>query len=94
MYQFMDSEGDHSPPSKSKPLGCPKQGKDEEQGEEREGEKRREKRGGRKEEGEEEEEEEEKEESVPKRARRMQSLFIGTICTVYCNHISLVPVWK
>ena len=38
----MDSEGDHSPPSKSKPLGCPKQGKEEEQGE-----KRREKRGGR-----------------------------------------------
>ena len=35
----MDSEGDHSPPSKSKPLGCPKQGKEEEQGE-----KRREKR--------------------------------------------------
>ena len=39
------------------------------------------KRGGRKEEGVEEEEEEEKEESAAKRARRMQSLFIGTICT-------------
>ena len=69
MYEFMDSEGDHSPPSKSKPLGCQKQGKYEEQGEKEEGEK------------EEGEEEEEKKESAPKRARRMQSSFIGTICT-------------
>ena len=51
----MDFEGDHSPSLKYKPLGCPEQGKDEDQGEEREGE----------------EEEEEEKEKKRRRKRRV-----------------------
>ena len=55
----MDFEGDHSPSLKYKPLGCPEQGKDEEQGEERE---------------EEEEEEGEEEKEKEKKRRRKRSV--------------------